>query len=249
MALARDSRSSAALYIRSRLYRQQVDEDFAPAAEATARWGEAVRTLVELDPNFAWGHMELGNWYDATNGPDGMVLAELDRAADLAPDNPRVLEQVAERLPWLGQPKRAAELLDHVVRLDPAVSGNWRQYQVGFFLRRFRQAADLIGSFSEFSRRDYLFATLSHAELGDMADMARWRTRFLEIWPDYSWEHFASETGDFSRAAAAERALWWDSHTKASLPLCATPEQVARLGLRPLAECESQRAKAAGPPG
>ena len=44
----------------------------------------------------------------------------------------------------------------------------------------------------------------------------------------------ASESGDFSPTATAERALWRDSHLKAKLPFCATVEQVARLGIRPL---------------
>jgi TolB-like protein len=59
LALARDPRSSAALWVRCRLYREQVDHGYAPAAEAMARWGKAATTLVDFDPNYAWGHVEL----------------------------------------------------------------------------------------------------------------------------------------------------------------------------------------------
>ena len=145
----------------------------------------------------------------------------------------------------MGESQRADELLRRAVRFDPELRFNWRQYQVGFFLHRFREAADLIADFTEFGRWDYLFAALSHAELGETAEMARWRARFVESWPDYSWELSVSETGDFSHAAMAERALWLDSHAKAGLPLCATPEQILAMKITTLPECDAQRAKLA----
>jgi hypothetical protein len=121
----------------------------------------------------------------------------LDRVVELAPNHPRPLAQVAEQLPWHGQPERAGELLARAARFDPAMRFDWRQYQVGFFLRRFREAADLIGDFTEFTRWDLLFATLSHAQLGDAAETVRWRERLVESWPDYSFERSVSPTGHF----------------------------------------------------
>ena len=247
LALARDPRSSAALYIRCRLYREQIDQGYAPEAEAMARWGEAVTRLVELDPNYAWGRVELASWYGYSDKKDDLVLAEFDRVVELAPNHPRLLAQVAEQLPWHGQPERAGELLARATRFDPAMRFDWRQYQVGFFLHRFREAADLIGDFTEFSRWDLLFATLSHAQLGDPMETARWRERFVESWPDYSFERSVSPTGDFSPAASAERALWLDSLAKAGLPKCATPEQIAALKIKRLPECDAERARAAVP--
>ena len=46
-------------------------------------------------------------------------------------------------------------------------------------------------------------------------------------------------------SATAERDLWRDSHAKAELPFCATAEQVARLSIRVLPECDAERAKLA----
>ena len=248
-ALTRDPRSSFALYMRGRLFRQQVVEGFAPAAEAVAEWGEAVRKLVDIDPNYAWGHLDLGIWYAFSGKKDALILAEFDRAVELAPNNPQILSQVAEQLPWIGQPEQAAELLDRAVRFDPRMRFNWRQYQVGFFLGRFREAVDLIEGFNDLGRWDHLFATLSYAQLNDAARTAEWRARLADSWPDFSWERTVAESSDFSPAAARERYLWVDSLAKAGLPLCATVEQVARLAIEPLAECEAARAVAAGPPG
>jgi TolB-like protein/Tfp pilus assembly protein PilF len=244
-ALARDPRSSFALFIRGRLFRQQVNEGFAPAGEAMTGWGEAVRKLVDIDPNYAWGHLDLGNWYAYSSKQDALVLAELDRALELAPNNPQILSQVAEQLPWTGQPEQAAELLDRAVRFDPRMRFNWRQYQVGFFLGRFREAVDLIEGFNDTSRWDHLFATLSYAQLGDAVRAADWRARLTESWPEFSWELSAAESGDFSPAAKEERALWVDSLAKAGLPLCATAEQMERLKINPLPDCQAERAKLA----
>jgi hypothetical protein len=72
--------------------------------------------------------------------------------------------------------------------------------------------------------------------------LASWRKRFVESWPDYSFERSVSLTSDFSPAAAKERALWLDSLAKAGLPKCATPEQIDALKIRPLPECDAERA-------
>ncbi len=44
------------------------------------------------------------------------------------------------------------------------------------------------------------------------------------------------------------RALYLDGLRRAGLPLCATAEQLARYpGIKPLPECDAERAKAAAP--
>ena len=165
---------------------------------------------------------------------------------ELAPDNPALLGEVAQQLPWLGQPERAAELLDRAARFDPEMRSSGRRAQVDFFLGRFATAAR-IGDFTDPDRWDFLLATLSHAQFGDAVALAQWRTRFIESWPDFSWEFSVAESGGFSPAASAERALWLDSLAKAGLPKCATPEQVAALKIKTLPECETERTKMAAP--
>jgi hypothetical protein len=62
---------------------------------------------------------------------------------------------------------------------------------------------------------------------------------------NFSWELSVAESGDFSPAAKEERALWVDSLAKAGLPLCATAEQMERLKIKALPECQAGRAKLA----
>lgn len=245
LALKRDPRSSAALVFRAWLYQQQIEEGYGPAAEALARWGEAVNTLLILDPNYAWGHVFLAAWFAYTGRKPAEALAELDRAVELAPNNPSLLAEVAELLPWQGQPQRARQLLDRAIRFDPDLRFNWRNYAIDFFLGHFGDSVDIIGGLTATGRWDNLYATLAQAQLGDAGATVLWRARLAESWADYSWELAASETGDFSPLATAERALWRDSHLKAQLPYCATAEQVVRLTIEPMPECDAERAKLA----
>jgi hypothetical protein len=148
-------------------------------------------------------------------------------------------------LPWQGQPQRARQLLDRATRFDPDLRFNWRNYIIDFFLGHFRDTVEVTDGLTERGRWDDLYATLAQAQLGDASATALWRTRLSTSWPDYSWEFAASEAGDFSPLATAERALWRDSHLKAQLPLCATAEQVVRLTIEPMPECDAERAKLA----
>lgn len=245
LALERDPRSSAAIVYRAWLYQQQIDEGYAPPAAALQRWGEAVNTLSDLDPNYAWGHLFLASWYGYTNRKHAELSAELGRAVELAPNNPQLLAEVAELLPWQGQPQRARQLLDRAARIDPDLRFNWRYYTIDFFLGQFRDSLDIIRGLTETGRWENLYATLAQAQLGDTSATGPWRRRLTESWPDYSWELAASAAGDFAPSATAERDLWRDSHAKAELPFCATAEQVARLSIRVLPECDAERAKLA----
>jgi hypothetical protein len=63
--------------------------------------------------------------------------------------------------------------------------------------------------------------------------------------PDYSAERELGEQREFAPAAAANRALFLEGWRKAGLPVCATAEQLAKYpGIKPLLECEAERAKA-----
>jgi hypothetical protein len=88
-----------------------------------------------------------------------------------------------------------------------------------------------------------LTAVLSYGQLGQTADLERWRTRLGESWPDYAAELYTA-LGDFPSVAAAERSLFLDSVAKAGLPICATPEQLAQNpGIHRLPECTKVQAK------
>ena len=241
-ALALDPRDSAGYVQLADIYQQQIDEGWAASDdEAMAGWLEAATTAVDLDPTYPWARLMLGVRY--TYAGDQRGVAELERAAELAPGNADLLADAAAYLPWLGQPERAVELIERAVRLKPNADYRWIQGTVYFFARRFADAAAGIEGMDSPGRWEMRMAVLSYAQLGQTADLERWRARLRESWPDYSAE-LELKFGDFAPGAAAERSLFLDSFAKAGLPICATPEQLAQNpGIHRLPECTKDQAK------
>ncbi len=240
-AIALDPRGSAGYVQLAYIYQQQIDEGWAASDdEAMARWLEAATTAVDLDPSYPWARLMLGIRYQYAGDQRG--VPELERAAELAPGTADLLAEVADNLPWLGQTERAVELIERAVRLKPNADYRWIQGKVYFFARRFADAAAVVEGMDSPDRWDMRTAVLSYAQLGQTADLERWRARLGESWPDYSAE-LNLATGDFGSGAAAERSLFLDSVAKAGLPICATPEQLAQNpGIHRLPECAKAQA-------
>ena len=207
-----------------------------------AKWLEAAKSAVSLDPSYPWGHLTLGIRYMYAAQHD-LAAPEVERALQLAPGSAEIMGAAAAQLAYLGQPERGVELVERAVQLDPNSFYKDAEWQVYFLARRFAEAAAAVENTPEPGRWPALFAAASYAQLGRAAELERWRARALENWPDYSFELGISETGEWAPAAAAERKLWLESITKAGFPVCATPEQVARLSIKRLPECDAERAK------
>ena len=241
-AIALDPRDSAGYVQLAHMYQQQIDEGWAASDdEAMAGWLEAAKTAVSFDPTYPWARLMLGIRYQYAGDERG--VAELGRAAELAPGNADLLAEVADNLPWLGQTDRAVELIERAARLKPNADYRYIQGKVYFFARRFADAVAVLEGMDSPDRWDTRTAVLSYAQLGQTADLERWRARLGESWPDYSAE-LNLATGDFPSGAAAERSLLLDSVAKAGLPICATPEQLAQNpGIHRLPECTKDQAK------
>jgi class 3 adenylate cyclase/TolB-like protein len=225
-AIALDPRDPAGHVQLAFIYQQQMLGGWAVSDdEAMAGWLEAAKTAVDLDPTYPFARLVLGQRYNWAG--DGRAVAELERAAELAPGNAQILAEVAVELPWLGKTERAVELIDRAVGINTTTDFGWAQRWVYFFARRFADAAAAVVGEDDPNRPGQLVAVLSYAQLGQTADLERWRARLRESWPDYSAELFAT-TGAFQPTAAAEQSLFLESHVKAGLPICATPEQLAR---------------------
>lgn len=127
--------------------------------------------------------------------------------------------------------------------INPAADSRWAQRMICFFARRFADAAAAAEGENNPDRDTDLWATLSYAQLDSAADLERWRVRLRDSWPDYSAELFLG-TGDFGSEAIAERRLFLESHAKAGLPICSTPEQLAQNSeIQRLPECAQAQSK------
>jgi hypothetical protein len=70
----------------------------------------------------------------------------------------------------------------------------------------------------------------------------RWSTNLSAYSPPLILD--PSSLRDLAHDAAAERSLFLDSHVKAGLPICATPEQLAQNpDIKRLPECSKVQAK------
>lgn len=171
-----------------------------------ARRGEAVTALAQLDPELRVG----------TDGARSVV---------------RLRRQEGRSRPGRVRPRGRAGPVGRNAppscstgpcASTPEMRIGWRQCPVCYFLGRFRETADMIGDYTEFTRWDLFFATLCHAQLGDPAATARWRARFVESWPNYSFGLSVSPPGDFSRCCRRARAVARQLG-QGGPPNCATP--------------------------
>ena len=132
------------------------------------------------------------------------------------------------------------ELVERAERLDPARidTYRWRQRNVYFNAGRFEEAATAAEAIEYDDYYTRFWNTLIYAELGRGAELQQWRSKLLELDPEFSAEREFWRHGDFLMPeAAAERAQFFDAVAKAGLPKCATPEQLDAS--RPCAACPS----------
>jgi class 3 adenylate cyclase/TolB-like protein len=239
-AIAADPHDPAGHVQLAFIYQQQILESWAASEDTVlAGWLQAAKTAVDLDPTYAFARLVLGQRYAWTG--DVRAAPELERAVELGPGNAQILAEVAVEMPWLGKTGLALELIERAVRLNSTTDYRWSQRYVYFFARRFADAA--AAATGDADRPGQLIAVLSYARLGQTADLERWRARLQESWPDYSAEIFLAST-DFQPEAAAERSLFLDSHVKAGLPVCMTPEQLAQNpDIKRLPECAKLQAR------
>jgi len=80
----------------------------------------AARQAIRLDPDNAEAHVSLG-WFLFFGQDYAAALTAMDRAVELAPDNPTVLDDTAQSLLQVGYIKEAAELSRRAVAIEPLV--------------------------------------------------------------------------------------------------------------------------------
>ena len=215
-AVAIEPRSAIAWAELARLHGQRVWAGFGHSErEDAARWQESAIKAVTADGNYSFARAALADFHMYARSWDA-ALAEIDRALELTPWLPEIMAFAGELvLPWLGQSRRAAELVDRAKRLDPVSIWKDAEAVAYFFVNRFRESAAAIEWMPEPSRWMQLFATLSYAQLGDGDALERWRDRLRQGWPDYAPGEV--EKTSFAPFAEAERGLWRSSHVKAGL--------------------------------
>jgi TolB-like protein/class 3 adenylate cyclase len=201
------------------------------ADPATARQGRevAARRALELDPMDAEAHAAMAVAL-GLQGKLAQAEAELDRALSLGPSVSPVLVNYIGWASTLGRPEKGAELVDRAIRLDPsyplwvATSFAYAYLMVG----RYEDALRIIGRIPSESLRknDLVYRAMSLAALG-RADQARAVVgEALARFPNLSIESYAVLDPSWSET---ERQRLIETMRAAGFPLCAKPEELAKL--------------------
>ncbi|MGD9509932.1 MAG: hypothetical protein AB7X49_15410, partial [Geminicoccaceae bacterium] len=243
-AIELDPTSSNGYAMLAYAHRQQVENLWAPHDQAMEDWLQAAVRAVELEPSNSWARYALAQRYLYGND-QRRWWAEVQRILELAPRDVRLMSELgAVDLPIGGQTDRGVALVERAVRLDPAnpEAYYWRQRNVYFNAGRFEEAAQAAEAIDDDGYWPRYWNTLIYAELGSAA-LQRWRALLLESEPDFSAERLLWRTGDFLMPEAKrERDRFFDAVAKASLPRCATPEQLLQEpSMRRLPECDIKR--------
>jgi hypothetical protein len=83
----------------------------------------------------------------------------------------------------------------------------------------------------------------SYGQLGRTEEAAEAKAKLLKVFPNVSAERVLNE--DYAYAREEDEKLFVDGFRVAGLPVCMTAEEITQFPtLKPLPECEAERAKA-----
>lgn len=189
---------------------------------------EAARRAAEADPNDAEARIALG----ASVGNVGDIArakSEFDAALRLAPGSASVLTQYASWAATFGEQGRGGELADQAIRLDPSYPA-WaagRFAYAYFACDRYEDALrTLAGTSSEIYSPDiWIVHPAALAMLGRADEAKPLVQEGVRRYPDLNVEVWSNQVG----YSAEEQDRFARTMRLAGFPICATPEQIAKL--------------------
>jgi tetratricopeptide (TPR) repeat protein len=224
-------------------YWNRVDNVWGDVPHAMEEWLRAANTAVSLDPGDAMAHTALGLRYEFAN-EFAPALREFDTALDANPNHAQALSLIGGNLPLLEPSGRAVGLVERAMRLNP----RYRPYISHMSKLAYYYAHEYEKTISEIHLRDemlyfdYMYLALAHAELGQDVEARKNAAELLKARSGLSAELYLAEV-EFAPAAAANRALFLDGWKKASLPYCATFDQLKKHpNFVRFLECAGQKA-------
>lgn len=209
---------------------------------------DVAERAVRLDPSDAEAHAVFGMSLK-DKGDNARAKVELDTALRLAPGSAEILTFYSGFASGFDEPDRGAQLVDHVIRLDP----NYPMWATGFYSSayfmagRYQDALKMLErkTTDNYSKWEWMMRSSSFAAL-DRIDEANASVReTLKRYPDLTVEGMVNE---FS-LSKTERGRFIETMPLAGFPLCAKPEALSELA-KPvrLPECEAEEAKPLGQP-
>jgi tetratricopeptide (TPR) repeat protein len=198
------------------------------------------RQAVALDPYDAEARGVLA-FCLTTRGRFKEAEGHLELALQANPNNAQVLVDASIVLASTGQPERAAQYADKVLRLDPwmtpeGLNGIKDAY---FFVRRFDDVIAVVSRIPHEARGrgSRLLLTLSYALLGNETEMLKAKSDLLAHHPNISAELLMNQEWKFARREDAD--LFLKGFMAAGLRLCASDDELAHIpNVLRLPECQ-----------
>jgi TolB-like protein/class 3 adenylate cyclase len=151
---------------------------------------DLANAAISYDNSDARGYGELGyaclykKHHDAS-------LAAYERAVELNPNDADILAEMADALAYSGEPRRAVELVNRAMRLNPYYP-DWYLWNLGdatFRLGEFEQTVAALLRMRDQSEAHRLLSA-SYAHLDRMKEARFHAERVLTIHPDFSLDHW-----------------------------------------------------------
>ncbi len=218
----------------------------ADAATGLKQMVADAEKAVALDPQdceslgtLAFARMYQGRWAEAEAA---IPLVRRDVPGELACPGPG---GVRIGIHWQGGGGR--RLGDRALRLDPRMTpANLSGVKDAYYMaRRYEDTIDAVMRMPEEQRaRDaWVILAASYARLGRTEETADTRTKVLKAFRNVSAERVINE--DYAYARKEDEEFFVDGFRVAGLPVCMTAEEIGQFpALKPLPECEAERAKA-----
>lgn len=201
---------------------------------------KAAQRATELDPMDSIAHALLATQI-GTQGDFQRAQSEFETALRLTPGSADVMSMYSAWLVTFGQPQRAAELVDRVIRLDP----DFPAWMTGPFsysyvmAGRYGDALRVLErqSTDNYTPYSYVHRAVANAVLGDQSKAKIWVSKALDRYPDLTIEGHISDPG----LSDMERRRLTEMMRKAGFPACARPEQLKEFANPThLPECTGQ---------
>jgi tetratricopeptide (TPR) repeat protein len=201
---------------------------------------------VELDPDdceslgtLAFARMYQARWAEAE--------AEFRSSVEMCPANSHTLALAATGFSFIGKAEAGAAFGDRALRLDPRMTpANLSGVKDAYYMaQRYQDTIDAVARIPEGQRsRDvWVILAASYARLGRTEAAAETRAKALAAFPNVSAERMVNE--DYAYARKEDGEFFVDGFRIAGLPVCMSAEETAQfLSLKPLPECQAERAKA-----
>jgi TolB-like protein len=191
-ALERDATYGRARAGKSRTHSHEWRYSWSPDPEGSLRQATSdAETAIELDPNDARGHAELGfvNLYEQDH--DRSILC-YRRALDINPNDANVLAEFADVLAHAGEPEDALTYFNRAMRLNPIYPDIYVWYMAGAYFK-LRAYSDAVGCILRMRNRKQgrRLLAASYAHLGRISDARRVGDEIRVDEPRFSAETWA----------------------------------------------------------